>query len=375
MPGLIRSAFLMLLLAVPTLPVSAQQIYKWVDEEGRVQYTQTPPPKGVKATATEMNQTKPTADRSEYCLAVQSLAAKIASLKARGIPLSAVQDSLGDFERQHSVNVSVIAIKELAAYVYNAGQFGVDAGLGTRVYNACLGGSFGSYAMKGAPSSGGVPNSNGGPGNEQRRAVAQSGTGWVTHGMIATNYHVIEGKTRFSVVFSDGTERAAESLSNDRENDVALLKVEGKLPPGLPLANTLPGMGADVFTLGYPHTDIMGKNAKLATGIISATSGLQDDPRFFQISVPVQSGNSGGPLINHSGEVVGIVTAKLSAERVLAQTGDLPQNVNYAVKIEHLRSILDLYRSNTTQELPIKAGTLEQLATRISPSVVLVIAE
>ncbi|WP_170113279.1 trypsin-like peptidase domain-containing protein [Ahniella affigens] len=375
MPGLTRISLLALVLALLALPVSAQQIYKWVDEQGRVQYTQTPPPKGVEATKTEINPSKPTADRSEYCLAIQSLASKIASLKASGIPLAAVQDSMGDYERQHSVNVSIVAIKELAAYVYNAGQYGVDAGLSTRVYNACLGGSFGSFAMKGTPRSGGSPNASGGASIEQRRAVAQAGTGWVTHGMIATNYHVIEGKTHFSVVFSDGTERSAESLSNDRENDVALLKVEGKLPPGLPLAKALPGMGADVFTLGYPHTDIMGKNAKLATGIISATSGLQDDPRFFQISVPVQSGNSGGPLINHSGEVVGIVTAKLSADRVFAQTGDLPQNVNYAVKIEHLRSIVDLYRSNVAQELPVKTGTLEQLATRISPSVVLVIAE
>ena len=121
----------------------------------------------------------------------------------------------------------------------------------------------------------------------------------------------------------------------------------------------------------------MGGNLKLTDGIISAESGIKDDPRVYQISVPVQAGNSGGPLLNDFGEVVGIVTSKLHAVKMFQWTGDLPENVNYAVKIHYLKALIEgtPYKEPTITELPRKKGNLEELVERLKNSVFIIIAE
>ena len=86
---------------------------------------------------------------------------------------------------------------------------------------------------------------------------------------------------------------------------------------------------------------MQGLAPKLTRGEISSLSGLQDDPRFFQISVPVQPGNSGGALVDEHGNVIGITSGQLSAIEMLKAAGSLPQNVNYAVKISYARLLLD----------------------------------
>ena len=84
--------------------------------------------------------------------------------------------------------------------------------------------------------------------------------------------------------------------------------------------------------MGFPNIGLQGFAPKLAKGEIASLSGAQDDARYFQISVPVQSGNSGGALVDERGNVVGVVSAKLSASAALQSSGALPENVNYAVK-------------------------------------------
>jgi len=170
-----------------------------------------------------------------------------------------------------------------------------------------------------------------------------SGTGWpVAGGYVVTNHHVIAGRKTILLYRTDGVKISASVAVDDVTNDLALLKPDnGKLlPPALPLANRAAQVGGHVFTVGYPHPDMMGKEPKLTDGIINARTGLKNDPRVYQISVPLQGGNSGGPLINMRGEVVGITTSKMSAVKVFKWTGDLPQNVNYAVKVGYVRALL-----------------------------------
>jgi tetratricopeptide (TPR) repeat protein len=81
--------------------------------------------------------------------------------------------------------------------------------------------------------------------------------------------------------------------------------------------------------------------ANVSVGNVSALAGIADDSRYFQISAPVQPGNSGGPLLDGSGRLVGIVTAKLNALRMARFTGDIPENVNFAIKAEVARTFLD----------------------------------
>ena len=91
----------------------------------------------------------------------------------------------------------------------------------------------------------------------------------------------------------------------------------------------------------FPDIGLQGFAPKLAKGEIASLSGTGDDPRYFQISAPVQPGNSGGALVDERGNVVGIVSAKLDAGAALAASGALPENVNYAVKSSLLLSFLE----------------------------------
>ena len=94
-------------------------------------------------------------------------------------------------------------------------------------------------------------------------------------------------------------------------------------------------------TVGFPDIGLQEFAPKLAKREIASLAGAADDPRYFQISLPVQPGNSGGALVDAHGNVVGIVAAKLDASAALAATGSLPENVNYTVKSSLLLSFLE----------------------------------
>lgn len=143
----------------------------------------------------------------------------------------------------------------------------------------------------------------------------------------------------------------------DAANDLALLKADINLssPPGFGLDRGMVSkfsplpvvssrtvkMGNTVATSRLSQCRIVRVRSKLANGEIAAPSGAQDDPRYFQISVPVQPGNSGGALVDEHGNVVGVVSGKLKAAAAVVATGALPENVNYPVKSSLLLSFLE----------------------------------
>lgn len=216
-----------------------------------------------------------------------------------------------------------------------------------------------------------------GPADQQQGA--STGTGWiVARGFVVTNHHVIAGRSKLKLIFTDGTTANAEVSGVDPVNDLALLRAvrTAPWPPPLHLASADASPGTRVFAVGYPHPDIMGVEPKLTDGIVSAVTGLRDDVRLLQITVPVQAGNSGGPLMNMRGEVVGIVVAKLNAAAVFKWTGDLPENVNYAIKTAYLRALLGVRGVKTGSATEVTSNPeLSQLAKKATASVVMVIAE
>ena len=206
-----------------------------------------------------------------------------------------------------------------------------------------------------------------------------TGTGWLsTSGHIVTSDHIIEGKNNIKVVLFTGETIEAKVSLRDKTNDIALLRPKSliKLPYALSIAKRGTKLGSSIFTVGYPHPDIMGTSPKVTTGRINSLTGLQNDPRTYQISIPVQSGNSGGPILNTDGEVIGVVTSKLSAMKMVEWTGDLPQNVNYAVKAPYVEVLLDAAPNrNLLKPIKFKSKVLEEIVDKIKKSIVMVIAE
>ena len=100
-------------------------------------------------------------------------------------------------------------------------------------------------------------------------------------------------------------------------------------------------LGATVGSVGFPNPGLQGFAPKLSKGEIASLSGAHDDPRYFQISTPIQPGNSGGALIDERGNVVGVVAAKLSERAARATSGTPAEIVNYAIKSAYLLALLE----------------------------------
>lgn len=181
----------------------------------------------------------------------------------------------------------------------------------------------------GAPGKPGAPQPGAGTGR-----MVSSGTGFiVAPGRALTNHHVIDDCRAVRVRTAGGQDLAARVLASDRGRDLALIEVPAEAGPPLPFrrdANIRRGEG--VVTYGFPLAGLLSSGPTLTTGEISALAGLADNQRQYQISAPVQPGNSGGPLLDMSGQVVGVIVSKLNAQRIAQRTGDIPQNVNFAVK-------------------------------------------
>ncbi|NLY84409.1 MAG: trypsin-like serine protease, partial [Acholeplasmataceae bacterium] len=171
--------------------------------------------------------------------------------------------------------------------------------------------------------------------------ISATGSGFVisADGYFLTCAHVVEGARTVKVRIGEKT-HASKIVCVDGNNDVALLKIEGSDFSPLPLAGIPPEMGDKVFTVGYPNLQIQGSAPKYTEGVVSALSGIRDDIRMMQITVPIQGGNSGGVLADANGSAVGLVMSQLNAINVFKYTGNIPQNVNFAVKISYAQPLI-----------------------------------
>jgi S1-C subfamily serine protease len=179
------------------------------------------------------------------------------------------------------------------------------------------------------------------------KLVGVSGTGFLisTEGYVVTNNHVIKdciGDVQGNFVGQAPTK--LRIVAADEINDLALLQAKGAKKTFLQPAmmREMPVRSGDtVVAIGFPYHGLLTSDFTVTTGIVSSLSGILNDTRYLQISAPVQPGNSGGPLLDTSGHVVGVVAAKLNALRFAKATGDIPEDVNFAIKTGTLRDFLD----------------------------------
>ena len=192
-----------------------------------------------------------------------------------------------------------------------------------------------SGSMPDRPGSGSAPEE--GTSRQGQFTVEATGTCFALtpQGHLATCYHVVSDATAIRIRGIGGDfsrTYSARVIINDKNNDLAIIKISdpdfttlGQLPYSI--ASSLSDVGEEVFTLGYPLNAVMGDEIKLTNGIISSRTGFQGDASSYQLSVAVYPGNSGGPLFNASGDVVGVVNARLL------------ESATYAVKTPYLQTL------------------------------------
>ncbi len=205
--------------------------------------------------------------------------------------------------------------------------------------------------------------------------VSSTGSGFLisTKGYIVTCNHVVQGAKKIYVIDNNRTKTRlpATVAISDVNNDLCILKVSGlslgyssSLPYGFDEA--LNKTGESVFCMGYPLTQVMGNEIKVTNGIISSVTGYKGDVSSYQFSAPAQPGNSGGPLFNSSGNVIGVVNAKISQA----------ENVSYAVKASYLNNLIgllsdDVRISKSTQT----SSSLSSLVEKFKPAVYIIEVE
>jgi S1-C subfamily serine protease len=176
------------------------------------------------------------------------------------------------------------------------------------------------------------------------KLINVTGTGFVvsSNGHVVTNNHVIGecvGDVNGNLVGESATKLRV--VNTDETNDLALLQAAGNFKDVATIRATAVHSGDPVVVIGFPFHGLLTSDFTVTTGIISSLAGLFNDTRFLQISAPVQPRNSGGPLLDTGGSIVGVVAEKLNALKMVKTTGDIPENINFAIKTGALRDFLD----------------------------------
>lgn len=192
------------------------------------------------------------------------------------------------------------------------------------------------------------------------KTMSWSGTGFVisANGHIITNRHVVDGCTDIKGNLGGQPPTQLRVVSSDETNDLAVLQgPAATFKDFAKIRDRSIHSGDSVVAIGYPFHGLLSSDFTVTTGIVSSLSGTMNDTRMLQISAAVQPGNSGGPLLDTNGLIVGVVAAKLSAFRVVRATGSLPENINFAIKTGAIRDFLD--NSVVAYETASPAGELK----------------
>ena len=211
-------------------------------------------------------------------------------------------------------------------------------------------------------------------GPKPKHPAKGSGSGAVISraGHVVTAAHVVKGASFIELVTPTGTVPAT-ILTCDEQNDLALLKVEQDFESYIPVGRSSEvRLGQTVATIGFPNIGIQGHSPKVTQGMISGENGIQNDIRMWQVSVPIQPGNSGGPLLDESGRMVGVVVASLSL-RAVQITGAVPQNVNYAIKGAYLEPLLQFHKVPVAEGGAVAVVSFQDMVASAQKSSVLVL--
>ena len=171
---------------------------------------------------------------------------------------------------------------------------------------------------------------------------ASSGTGFAvsSKGHVITNNHVINGCQNVKI-HHKGQVINATVVTYDPKNDLALLKGDFRPSTVFPLSNQKPELLQDIYVAGYPFGRKISTSVKVTKGIISSLTGIGNNFSNMQIDAALQPGNSGGPILDDRGNVVGVAVAKLDIKKILKDFGVIPEDTNFGIKTNVVRSLLE----------------------------------
>jgi S1-C subfamily serine protease len=178
---------------------------------------------------------------------------------------------------------------------------------------------------------------------DKRPSSVSYGTGFVVNaaGYIVTNHHVIAGSSRCEFVPDRQSRGNATFIRADEENDLAILKADRVFGKFVTISASDPLKGSTVYAVGYPLPNQLANQQNFTEGRVSATAGMKNNRAHLQHSAAIQPGNSGGPLFDQAGIVVGVNVAVLKSEAMIQKDGIVAQNVNFAIQPSSLKQFLD----------------------------------
>ena len=188
------------------------------------------------------------------------------------------------------------------------------------------------------------------PIDESELIIIGSGSGFFisSQGHIVSNAHVVGGCKKIKV-YENGKEILLNILDTDTKNDVGLVKGKFKNTKYLNIKSDGAELGEDIVAFGYPLVDTLSDSVKLTKGIVSALAGPNNNFAMIQIDAALQPGNSGGPVLNMNGLVVGIASSGLSKLKMAKEHKILPENVNFAVAAPTIVKFLKANNINLPQ--------------------------
>lgn len=202
-----------------------------------------------------------------------------------------------------------------------------------------------------------------------------SGSGIVINrnGYVLTNFHVA-GRCRTLKVIYKETRVPAKTVAGDETNDLAVLRIEAETEDfGTFRRFPKIALGEPVMVFGYPLRGLLADQLNATSGDVTSLAGIQGDSRFLQISAPIQPGNSGGPIVDMSGLVIGIATLKLNAVGVARIIGDIPQNVNFGLRASTALNLLDGHGIGYSSGTRSRNLPKPEIAAKLAPAVVVIL--
>lgn len=212
-----------------------------------------------------------------------------------------------------------------------------------------------------------LASSSGGAGAAKgKQLVRKFGTGFFvsSDGLVMTNHHVVDGCTSYQLHRPGGLPETARLLATDQKNDLAILKTELK-QDHVPAFRTRVRVGENVSVFGFPLPNMLSTTGNFTVGHLTATAGFKDDTTHYQISAPVQGGNSGGPLLDQNGNVIGVIVAGIKNETA--------QNANFAIKASIAMSFLEskgITANENTASKQLEPADIAELSKRFTVAIV-----